>query len=301
MRILLTGASSFTGSWFAAELAGRGHEVTCTLRSPSYCGVRARRVERVRRVARCVEGVAFGDDTFLTLLEEGWDVVCHHGAHVTGYRSPGFDVPAALAANTRSADVVAAAVPRVVLTGSIFEPGEGSGDEPHRAFSPYGLSKAFTHQTFLHHCRAAGCSLGRVVLPNPFGPLEEERFTTGLVRAWLRGETGVCRTPAYVRDNIHVSLLARAYAAFVEAVPAGGWSGTLRPSGYRESQGEFSLRFAAEIGGRLEIETPVELRAQDSFDEPRRRVNTDDLDTASLDWHEAAAWDELAAYYASLD
>ena len=35
MKILFTGASSFTGYWFVKELAERGHEVTALLRRPA--------------------------------------------------------------------------------------------------------------------------------------------------------------------------------------------------------------------------------------------------------------------------
>jgi UDP-glucose 4-epimerase len=301
MRLLLTGASSFTGAWFATELADRGHEVVCPVRSDRYDGVRGDRVERVRSSCRVVPGVVFGGDAFLRLLGEGgWDVVCHHAATVAGYRDPGFDVPAALAANTRSADRVAAAAPRLVVTGSVFEPGEGEGDAELRAFSPYGLSKCFTAESFRYHCGRAGTSFGKFVIPNPFGPLEEERYTTGLVRAWLRGEPGSCRTPDYVRDNIHVSLLARAYALFVEGLPAGGWTAALGPSGYRESQRAFTERFAREVGGRLGLAAEVRFEEQEAFEEPVVRVNRDELEGGSLGWDEQAAWDRLAAYYDTL-
>jgi UDP-glucose 4-epimerase len=248
-----------------------------------------------------VEGVQFGDAAFLGLLgSRSWDVLCHHAAHVDGYRDPAFDVAAALAANTRSAAEVVAAVPRVVVTGSVFEPGEGEGDAELRAFSPYGLSKRFTAETFRYHCAVAGSSFGKLVVPNPFGPYEEERYTTGLVRAWLRGEPGVCRTPGYVRDNIHVSLLAHAYADFTERLPAGGWTGSVGPSGYRESQGAFTRRFAAEIGRRLGMDTPLVLHEQAQFPEPAVRLNRDVVDTTALGWSEAVAWDELAVYYSTL-
>ena len=106
------------------------------------------------------------------------------------------------------------------------------------------------------------------------------------------------RTPEYVRDNIHVSLLARAYADFAGRLPEGGWTGTLGPSGYREPQGAFAQRFAREIGARLGIETPLELLEQTDWSEPAVRMNTDEVDAESLGWDEAAAWDELAAWYA---
>ena len=48
MRILLTGATSFTGHWFAWELAERGHDVTVALwrHRDHYEGVRQQRLRR---------------------------------------------------------------------------------------------------------------------------------------------------------------------------------------------------------------------------------------------------------------
>lgn len=299
MRILLTGASSFTGHRFARALAGAGHEVVCPLRGGAYDGLRARRVELVAQVCRVEHGIAFGDARFLALAGEGFDLICHHAATVNGHRDGAFDVEAAVAENTRGLEQVLAAVPRVILTGSTYEPGEGEGEQPLRAFSAYGESKALTWQWVQEACTAAGVALGKFVIPNPFGPYEEERFTTGLVRAWRRGDPAVCLTPAYLRDNIHVSLLERAYVGFAESVPAeGGWRGHIGPSGYRESQGAFAMRFAAQIGPRLGLNAQLELREQERFPEPRTRFNSDVLDAEALGWDEAAAWDELAAYYA---
>ena len=300
MRILLTGGSSFTGCWFARGLALAGHEVTATLRSSSYDGVRAERVSELARHCETVEGLSFGDDRFVELVRAGgWDLLCVHGAQVEGYRSPDFDVAAALAANTRRASDVVAHVPRVLVTGSVFEPGAGRSDDGELpAFSPYGLSKAFTGEVFRYLCARHGAGFGRFVIPNPFGPMEDPRFTTSLLRAWRAGETPQVRTPGYVRDNIHVSLLALAYVRFAERLPAGGGVVETGPSGYRETQGAFAQRFAREIGERLDIATPLELLPQEDWSEPAVRTNTDPIDGSTLGWSEAAAWDELAAWYA---
>ncbi len=304
MRILFTGASSFTGLWFVRELARAGHQVVATFRRRPEEYPDALRRERVRLAAescRPVFGVSFGDEGFLKLAGEGFDLLAHHAADVTNYKSPDFDVCGALAANTRNLGPVlqvlhAGGCRRVLLTGSVFEGGEGAGSQGLPDFSAYGLSKALTAQVVRFACARAGMGLGKFVVPNPFGPWEEPRFTAYLVKSWFAGQTPSCGTPLYVRDNIHVSLLARAYAQFAAEVPASGMS-RRNPSGYAETQGAFTQRFAAELRGRLELPCPVELKKQADFPEPRVRINTDVLDAAALGWNEVEAWDELASYY----
>lgn len=308
MRILFTGASSFTGFWFVRELARAGHEIVATFRRPfdAYTEhVRRTRVALLTPVCRPVLGVEFGDDSFLALLKSGpgFDLLCHHAAEVTDYRSPAFDVASALASNTRNLAAVtdalaASGCSRVVLTGSVFENDEGAGSEGLPAFSPYGLSKALTAQVFRYHAARCRLHLGKLVIPNPFGPHEDPRFTAYLVRTWRAGEVAAVNTPSYVRDNIHVSLLAKAYVRFATALPTHPGTSKLNPSGYPETQGAFAQRFAAEMRPRLRWPCALELHKQTRFDEPHVRINTDALDCEELAWDEATAWDQLARYYA---
>jgi nucleoside-diphosphate-sugar epimerase len=73
---------------------------------------------------------------------------------------------------------------RVIVTGSVFEPNEG-GEGDTRAVSPYGLSKGLTFHVFKYFAETLGMQLGKFVIPNPFGPYEEPRFTAYLIRSWL--------------------------------------------------------------------------------------------------------------------
>ena len=110
MKILFTGASSFTGFWFIRELAAAGHAVTAIFRrrAEEYADeVRRQRVALVSKVSRPIYGCSFGDEKFLALIREGgWDLLCHHGADVTNYKSPDFDVVAALRNNTHNLPAV---------------------------------------------------------------------------------------------------------------------------------------------------------------------------------------------------
>ena len=104
MKILFTGGSSFTGCWFISELAQAGHEVVATFRQRPADYTDALRRQRVEHALEHSTGVfdcSFGDATFVDLVRSGsWDLLCHHAADATNYKSEDFDIEAALASNT---------------------------------------------------------------------------------------------------------------------------------------------------------------------------------------------------------
>lgn len=306
MKVLLTGATSFTGTWFARALGEAGHEVVMPLRSAAsaYAGVRAARVAQLSRWGRVVSAGEFGSPEFLAWLdsEHGWDVLAHHAAQVGDYRRPDFDVPGALAANTREIDRVLGIMMdrgcrRIVVTGSVFEPGEGAGSDGLPAFSPYGLSKAITSQVIAYYARRRGLEFGKFVIPNPFGPFEEPRFVAYLMKNWANGATPSVNTPDYVRDNVHADLLAACYRAFLERRGPLATATRVSPSGYVESQGRFTERLAEAMRPRLGLPCAVTLATQRDFSEPMIRLGTDPARSVVPDWSEDHAWDQLAAHY----
>jgi len=307
VKILITGGSSFTGYWIIKQLAAAGHEVFATFTASSadqYDNLRARRVSEIVKLCTPLWNCAFGDETFLKLIdqEKGWDLLCHHGAFVHDYKSIDFNVDAAVRANTNNLKnvlerLIDANCNKLLLTGSVFEQNEGLGEQPLRAFSPYGLSKGLTAEIFNYWCQHFDLEFARFVIPNPFGPYEEKRFTAYLINNWLNGNTPSVNTPDYVRDNIHVSLLAKAYQNFAEQIGGDSGRSQLNPSGYVESQGAFAQRLASEMKSRLGKPCELELAEQKAFDEPRNRINFDQPDIAALNWDELGAWDVMAEYY----
>ena len=306
MNILLTGASSFTGYWFARVLATRGHTVFATFQGSrdSYEGLGKRRIAELPGQVVRAWNSPIQSDTLLNLVKEvgHWDLLCLHGAYVSGYKSKDFDYVYALKNNTegmpRLMEMMASCgLKRVIATGSVFEANEGCGEEPLRAFSPYGLSKSLTWQAQAYWAQNLGLRLGKFVIPNPFGPFEEPRFTSYLLKTWHGGNVAEVRTPLYIRDNIHVSGLALHYAKFAENLEDGPGISRCCPIGYIESQGAFTLRIAEAMRSRLGLECAVTLGEQKQFTEPLMRVNTQAIGLAREEWHEDSAWDELASYY----
>jgi UDP-glucose 4-epimerase len=301
VRILLTGASSFTGYWFADALRRAGHEVVAPLRGGAGGGADLLRGERLARLERAgvqlVPECAFGSDPFLVLAASGFDVLCHHAAEVGDYRSPDFDIAGAVAANTarlrQVIEIIGKRASRgIVLTGSFFEANEGAGTTPRRAFSPYAVSKALTADVVRYRCHEAGVPFAKFVIPHPFGPLEQPRLGAYLAKTWRSGGTVEIKTPAYIRDNIHVGLLAAAYERFVSEDSA--TDRKLNPSGYIESQGAFVERIAREVRQRTGLACGVTLLEQQEFPEPLIRINTDAAELYVSNWSDSGAWDEYA-------
>lgn len=305
MKILFTGASSFTGYWFVKELISSGHDVTVVFRGnpKDYASIRAKRIQETEKYAKARYNISFGDDAFLDLIkgESKWDLFCHHAADVTNYKSPDFDFINAVQNNTKSIDTTLKLLKekgcsKIVLTGSVFEYSEGAGSGDLQAFSPYGLSKGLTYEVFRYFSTINEIELGKFVISNPFGPYEEPRFTAYLIKNWFERKVPAVNTPDYIRDNIHVSLLAKAYNYFCGQF-FNNRMNKFNPSGYIESQGSFAKRFANEMRSRLDLSCELELKEQKEFLEPRMRVNTEPVDKFFSDWNEKDTWDKLAEYY----
>ncbi|WP_293681849.1 NAD(P)-dependent oxidoreductase [uncultured Phenylobacterium sp.] len=305
-RVLLTGGSSFTGLWIAEALAQAGFEVLAPLlrERSAYEGVRLERVRRLERCADVTFARPFGSDALLCDIRAsgGVDVLAHHAAHITNYRDPAFDAADAVARNTNGLPATLAALRDagaglVILTGSIFEAGEG-GDGPAAPWvTPYGLSKTLTREAFDDAVGAAGLRFARFVIPSPYGPFEERRFGWHLFRSWFAGETPLVRTPLYIRDHLPAPQLAAAYVACLTRWLADDdGERVARPSGWIASQGDFAARVAAEAARRLAFGCPLEMADQSSFDEPRVRVNAD----PGAGGDETAFWDDYVGWYANL-
>ncbi len=307
MKILFTGASSFTGYWFVKHLCDAGHDVTCIFTKKSvfeYDGIRRLRIDALMDKVNPAFDTQFGSEGFISIIQNSaFDVLCHHAAEVRNYKDPNFDVVSALKANTLNISHVFEALKtnncgHVLITGSVFEGGEGMGTDGLDHFSPYGLSKALTSEMFHYYAKRYNIPIGKFIVPNPFGPLEEKRFTHYLITQWMDGKTPNVSTPLYLRDNIHISLLADYYVYFLQKLVAGDAVALkISPSGYAGSQADFVDILSRQMSSRLLKPCNFNIQVQTDFNEPLKRVNFDKISTVEDAFDESKAWDDLKGYY----
>ena len=147
-----------------------------------------------------------------------------------------------------------------MLTGSVFEAGRGRGRGAARrllALRPVEGPDRGGRRPPLPRGRASAS-------PSSSSPTRSARSRSraSAPTSSALGRKG--RPPRstrrlYVRDNIHVSLLATAYAKFAGETAAGKGARKLNPSGYVEAQGAFAERFAAAMRPRLGLACGLEL------------------------------------------
>lgn len=304
--VLLTGASSFTGMWIAEALARAGFEVLAPLQREraDYDPEKLARIARVEQTAEVAWAHPFGSPAFLDLIRSRSQIaaLAHHAADVTGYRDPAFDATAAFGRNLAGAPealglLAGQGCEVALVTGTVFEAGEGGSTDEPLAVTPYGLSKTLTNIALQHHAAWAGLRFGRFVIPSPYGAYEQRRsFPAYLFRSWSAGETPVVRTPLYLRDHLPAPVLGSAYAEHLAALLSGPAAASVRrPSGWVATQGAFAEKVATEAARRLGRDCPVAFAEQTDFPEPLRRVNSDPAPRDG--WDEAGFWDEYVGWY----
>ncbi len=140
--------------------------------------------------------------------------------------------------------------------------------------------------------------MGKLVVPAPFGPLEKEGFTAGLMRAWIKGEVAVIRRPQLVRDHVPVPFLAQAYARMAHLVLTAHGNLRASPSGLALPLRDFAGLLARAMRPRLGC--ACRFNAADPpepADEPLIRRNREPLPQLRDSSAMAAMWDAYACYW----
>ncbi len=303
MRALVTGASSFTGCWFALALASQGVTVTAIQRRPRHVYPPAERARLALLADRVtlLEAASLASEPVLAAIARSQpDLLCLHGAAVGDHRDPRYDVLEAVARTTEGLDHLldafsAAGGRAVLVTGSVFEVGEGASTEPLRAVNLYGLAKSLIWQIVRFAAERRGLILGKFVIAHPVGPFDKTMgLVPDLLAAWRRGEPALVRRPELVRDFLPIDALAAAYAAAALKLLGHG-SVHLVPSLWPERTATFARRMARALRSRMGLDCAVaECEPSEPSEEPAIRIGLHDLRTLVPAWDPEAFWDLFA-------
>ncbi len=313
MRVLMTGASSFTGMWLVLALAKRGVETVAALRGDPrrYDALRQARMAEVAAHAAVLPEAPMGSKALFEAAESlgPFDTLILHGAQVGSFRDIPYDAGRAVIANTAGLErllvrMKRGGLRRVALTGSVFEAGEGKGacqGDARAAIGGYGFAKTMTSEIIQEACEREGIPLVKFVIASPFGAYAKPGFVAHLLQSWQAGETPLVRHPHLVRDWLPADCLAEAHADFIAA--EGNVKGPIKrltPSCFAMSNGAFAQMLAREMAPRLGLPCKVRLAdPPEPVDEPVVRTGFSRIAAADDPIRLQTAFDRLVAWHES--
>ena len=308
MRVLMTGASSFTGMWLVLALAKRGIETVAALRGDPrhYDDLRQARMAEVAAHAAVLPEAPMGSKALFEAAESlgPFDTLILHGAQVGSFRDIPYDAGRAVIANTAGLErllvrMKRGGLRRVALTGSVFEAGEGKGDD-RAAIGGYGFAKTMTSEIIQEACEREEVPLLKFVIASPFGAYAKPGLIAHLLAGWQRGETPLVRHPHLVRDWLPADCLAEAHADFIVSEDLEGPLNRLTPSCFAMTNGAFAEMLAREMAPRLGLPCKVRLAdPPEPIDEPVVRTGLDRLAAADDPIRLQTAFDRLMAWHES--
>jgi nucleoside-diphosphate-sugar epimerase len=296
-RILLTGYSSFTGTWFADRLAESGHEVVVCLTKTrlDYNSEFKYKFKSPHINIKVEEKSVFGSKEFSKLISDFKpQKFCFHHAMVDGYRDPDFDVESALSNNLLNyaqviSDLVASGCTEVIMSRSIFEKGLGKTDVAGD-ISPYGESKRKTFEIFSKDIPPQ-LSVRSFVICNPVGKFEGNNLTSYLIKNWKSGQAAKLFQPKLVRDFIPIDLLSKTYAEFVDSKQT-----ILIPSYLPISNFDYARKIGQVIHQKYQVNTPIDTSFE-QYDEnvPLIRIGLDKLNFLDTN-QEEKFWEDFVTH-----
>lgn len=223
--VLVTGASGFIGSRLLRRLRGSGALVHATSRAADpgrdENGVAWHRVD-----------LADSDEVSGLLTTVRPDLIVHLAAKNVGRRDPEIVLPVLQGNLVASVNVMSAALAadtgRVILAGSIEEPGPGEGQET--LTSPYAIAKLASREyaQMFHTLWGLPVSVLRISQVYGPGPADPQKLVPYVTRSLLLGESPQLASGrrladwTYVDDVVEAVLAAaRSERAIGKVIPVG--------------------------------------------------------------------------------
>lgn len=245
VRVLVTGAAGFIGRHVVPLAAARGIEVVAMSR-------RAARISPQDGV-RWVSGDLLAEGSLDAIIAREQPTHLLHLAWVTEpgayWTSPANAEWAAASAHlferfyAETGEHAVAAGTCAEFDWSVPRIDAGTAIRPQ---TPYGVAKHKAHEALAQAAQRSGASHVWARVHFLFGDGEpRSRFVPSLALPLLRGQPAICRKPSLIRDWLHVSDVAAAFVALLDAPVDGAVSIV---SGEPVSHGDLARHIAAEAG-----------------------------------------------------
>jgi len=257
---LLTGATSFTGAYIAKLLLENAFEVYAPLRlkADEYKGLKAERLSLLPE-AKIIAPCDISSEALIAEINKLKPTIfINHGGHIENYRSEDFDFLKHLEVNLKHVKALIKSLKQngcklFIHSGSAFEPGGSpsgrgilEGSYSLYGISPYGVAKKMVWDMLAFWCNKEGLNAVKIIIPNPYGHLENEDRLLPIFAASIKsGKPVQLSNASDVRNNIRGEKLAEYYLeacnlALNETSPAS--ISEVQPIGHIETQEQFVKR-----------------------------------------------------------
>lgn len=218
--VYVSGATSFTGAWIAKNFSNQGFSVysSGSDQVQGYDEIRQKRYSLLKSFVKSHFALSDSSDLENSILNSKPEVFVFHHHYMKNYRSSDYEFDKAVEFGKSQADIIIRSLKSVnakgiIYTGSYFEAGE-RGSQLNNVVTPYAASKTEVYNYLKSQCELHGLMLGKVVIPNPIGPLENlDRLIPTVVRKTLCKEKVSIPNPNLIANNIDVRKLADNYVS----------------------------------------------------------------------------------------
>lgn len=276
-NILFTGLSSFTGFYFVNLLSKyKNNKIFCTLskKKKDYKFLKKKRIDLIskKKNVNLIFNVKFGDRKFINLVNKRkFDILCFHHAYTKDYNDDKkFKLKKSLNENLNNIDELFEFIERkskIIITNTIFQK---ISSKNYKSINNYGVSKSISYEKIKSLCKLHNIKYKSFFITNPWGVYEEKKLHYYLFKNWFKNKVAIIKFPHYIRDNIHIEKLSKAY---LEIINSRSKKKEYFPSGYCSSNKVFIEALRKEFEKFFNIKTRVKYLKKINNEQPLIRIN----------------------------